>query len=122
MFPSSCSEYSLYWDRATSTHRKYPVTLEFCYLFYRIKGNKEFDNVYKELEEEISQVAKSFDWFFEGYHIKFSYLYNYGFSTMEDKIEEQKSKKKYELMERLARHVIDKPITSGETILGIINR
>lgn len=56
--------------------------VEFNYLFYK-NDNNQFDKVYAELENELSVIKKSFKWIFTKYKIKFSWLYNTKFSTLE---------------------------------------
>ena len=55
--------------------------VEFNYLFYK-NDDKQFEQVYVELENELSFIKKSFEWFFINHNIKFSWLYNDKFSTL----------------------------------------
>ena len=65
-----------------SYKEKLSSEVEFNYLFYKNDDN-QFDQVYGELEKELSVIKKSFEWLFTKYKIKFSWLYNDKFSTLE---------------------------------------
>lgn len=56
--------------------------VEFNYLFYK-NDNGQFEKVYAELENELSVIKKTFEWFFTKYKIKFSWFYNDKFSTLD---------------------------------------
>lgn len=55
--------------------------VEFNYLFYK-NDDPQFNEVYAELEKELSAIKKSFEWLLSKYKIKFSWFYNDKFSTL----------------------------------------
>ncbi len=54
----------------------------FIYLFYK-SDDTQFKKVYEELENEIGQVEKSFDWLLKEYNIHFHHIYNSQFNTLQ---------------------------------------
>ena len=65
-----------------SDKEKSDSMVEFNYLFYK-NNDVKFDEVYAELEKELSAIKKSFEWIFAKYKIEFSWFYNDKFSTLE---------------------------------------
>lgn len=65
-----------------SAKEKSDSMVEFNYLFYK-NYDHQYDEVYAELEKELSAIKQSFKWLFTKYNIKFSWLYNDKFSTLE---------------------------------------